>query len=152
MTRSPGTRDGLIDLSDLLAARPARSELIYLLGSLDKQDTAENPEGSWQLYYARRISGHLADGAATRNQAGRRAVINGSRCRPPVWPPGQLNVLPHGLHIYASLSCTENARFYAADGVGRHSRRAALRRKTTSTIAPSPMASARCTAALTGTR
>src|SRR5690242_3436510 len=52
MTRSPGTRDGLIDLSDLLAARPARSELIYLLGSLDKQDTAENPEGSWQLYYA----------------------------------------------------------------------------------------------------
>src|SRR5689334_22881075 len=59
MTRSPGTRDGLIDLSDLLAARPARSELIYLLGSLDKQDTAENPEGSWQLYYARRISGHF---------------------------------------------------------------------------------------------
>jgi hypothetical protein len=29
--------------------------------------------------------------------------------------------------------------------VRRHSRRAALRRKTTSTIAPSPIASARCT-------
>lgn len=33
-----------------------------------------------------------------------------------------------------------------------HSQRAALRRTTTSTIAPPPIASARCTATLTGTR
>ena len=48
----------LIDLSelpDLLGARPVRSELIYLLVSLDKQYTAENPGESWELYYARQI-------------------------------------------------------------------------------------------------
>src|SRR5712691_10673237 len=52
----------LIDLSelpDLLGARPVRSELIYLLVSLDKQYTAENPAESWELYYARRIAGHF---------------------------------------------------------------------------------------------
>ena len=60
------------------------------------------------------------------------------------------------LHLPARInmrgrSCTE-MHASAADGVRRHSQRAALRRKTTSTIAPSPIASARCTAALTGTR
>jgi len=52
----------LIDLSelpDLLGARPVRSELIYLLVSLDKQYTAENPAEPWELYYARQIAGHF---------------------------------------------------------------------------------------------
>jgi hypothetical protein len=43
----------LIDLSelpDLLGARPVRSELIYLLVSLDKQYTAEAPGEPWETY------------------------------------------------------------------------------------------------------
>ena len=52
----------LIDLSelpDLLGARPVRSELIYLLVSLDKQYTAEAPAEPWQTYYARQILRHF---------------------------------------------------------------------------------------------
>jgi hypothetical protein len=52
----------LIDLSelpDLLGARPVRSELIYLLVSLDKQYTAEAPGESWEVYYTRRILRHF---------------------------------------------------------------------------------------------
>src|SRR5579864_2172940 len=52
----------LIDLSelpDLLGARPVRSELIYLLVSLDKQYTAEAPGESWEIYYARQILRHF---------------------------------------------------------------------------------------------
>jgi hypothetical protein len=52
----------LIDLSelpDLLGARLVRSELIYLLVSLDKQYTAEAPGEIWELYYARQIRRHF---------------------------------------------------------------------------------------------
>src|SRR5260370_716396 len=52
----------LIDLSelpDLLGARPVRSELIYLLVSLDKQFTAEAPGEAWEIYYARQILRHF---------------------------------------------------------------------------------------------
>ena len=52
----------LIDLSelpDLLGARPVRSELIYLLVSLDKQFTAETPDDPWEIYYARQILRHF---------------------------------------------------------------------------------------------
>jgi hypothetical protein len=52
----------LIDLSelpDLLGARLVRSELIYLLVSLDKQFTAEAPGESWETYYARQIQRHF---------------------------------------------------------------------------------------------
>ena len=49
----------LIDLSDLLGARPVRSELIYLLVSLDKQYTAEAPGEPWQTCYAREIARHF---------------------------------------------------------------------------------------------
>ena len=51
----------LIDLSelpDLLGVRPVRSELIYLLVSLDKQFTAEAPGEPWEVYYARQIQRH----------------------------------------------------------------------------------------------
>ena len=46
----------LIDLSelpDLLGARPVRSELIYLLVSLDKQYSAEAPRLDFRRYAAR---------------------------------------------------------------------------------------------------
>ncbi len=52
----------LIDLSelpDLLGARPVRSELIYLLVSLDKQYTAEAPSEPWETYYAHQILRHF---------------------------------------------------------------------------------------------
>ena len=52
----------LIDLSelpDLLGASPVRSELIYLLVSLDKQFTAEAPGEPWEVYYARQIQRHF---------------------------------------------------------------------------------------------
>jgi hypothetical protein len=52
----------LIDLSelpDLLGARPVRSELIYLLVSLDRQFTAEAPGEPWETYYARQILRHF---------------------------------------------------------------------------------------------
>jgi hypothetical protein len=38
---------------------PVRSELIYLLVSLDKQCTAEKPAEPWEMYYARRMAGHF---------------------------------------------------------------------------------------------
>jgi hypothetical protein len=52
----------LIDLSelpDLLGARPVRSELVYLLVSLDKHYTAEAPGELWETYYARQILRHF---------------------------------------------------------------------------------------------
>jgi hypothetical protein len=49
----------LIDISDLLGARPVPSELTCLLVSLDKQYTTENPAGPWEPYYALRIAGHF---------------------------------------------------------------------------------------------
>ena len=53
----------LIDLSELLGARPVRSELIYLLVSLDKQFTAEAPGEPWETYYARQILRHFQPSA-----------------------------------------------------------------------------------------
>jgi hypothetical protein len=53
----------LSELPDLLQAKPVRSELIYLLVSLDKQFTAEQPGEAWESYYARRILSDL--GAAS---------------------------------------------------------------------------------------
>jgi hypothetical protein len=52
----------LIDLSelpDLLSVRPVRSELVYLLVSLDKQYTVENPGEAWEPYYASQILRHF---------------------------------------------------------------------------------------------
>jgi hypothetical protein len=54
--------DWLINLSELpqmLGERPVRSELVYLLVSLDKQYAAENPDEPWEAYYARRIAEHF---------------------------------------------------------------------------------------------
>jgi len=52
----------LIDLSELpglLGSRPVRSELIYLLVSLDKRYTADNPGEPWERYYAREVQRHF---------------------------------------------------------------------------------------------
>jgi hypothetical protein len=87
----------LINLWDKLGARPGRSELIYLLVSLE-QYTAENRDGPWEFITRAGlpvVSSHLADDAAMRNQAGRRVVIKGSsRCRTACLPPGQFNTRP----------------------------------------------------------
>jgi hypothetical protein len=42
----------------LPGVRPVRSELIYLLVSLDKQFTAEGPGEPWEICYARQILRH----------------------------------------------------------------------------------------------
>jgi len=55
--------DWLVNLSELpalLGAKPARSELTYLLVGLDRQYTAEAPGEPWEAYYARRIIEQLA--------------------------------------------------------------------------------------------
>jgi hypothetical protein len=58
--------DWLVNLSELpdaLGAKPVRSELTYLLVSLDKQYTAENPAEPWESYYARRLVDHYRAGS-----------------------------------------------------------------------------------------
>jgi hypothetical protein len=55
--------DWLISLSELpsaLGAKPVRSELVYLLVTLDKDYTAGTPGEPWESYYARRIVDHFA--------------------------------------------------------------------------------------------
>jgi hypothetical protein len=57
--------DWLINLSELpslLGARPVRSELVFLLVSLDKQYTADPPGEPWEAYYAHRILTHFRPG------------------------------------------------------------------------------------------
>ena len=57
----------LINLSELpalLQATPVRSELIYLLVTLDKQYTAGQPSEPWESYYADRILDHFRPAGA----------------------------------------------------------------------------------------
>ena len=57
--------DWLVNLSELpslLGTKPVRSELVYLLVSLDKQYSAENPSEGWESYYARQIIEHFRSG------------------------------------------------------------------------------------------
>ena len=49
----------LSELPDLVKAKPVRSELIYLLVSLDKRYVAEAPGEPWETYYAREIMRHF---------------------------------------------------------------------------------------------
>ena len=54
----------LIELSELpalLGTKPVRSELVYLLVSLDKQYNAADPGEAWQSYYARQITDHFRE-------------------------------------------------------------------------------------------
>jgi len=49
----------LSELPDLLKAKPVRSDLIYLLVSLDKEYTAGAPGEAWETYYARQMIRHF---------------------------------------------------------------------------------------------
>jgi hypothetical protein len=50
----------LSELPTLLDAKPVRSELTYLLVSLDKEYTAGQPGQPWEAYYAQRIFSHFS--------------------------------------------------------------------------------------------
>jgi hypothetical protein len=50
----------LSELPELLSRRPVRSELVYLLVSLDKLYTAECPSEPWERFYAQRLAEHFS--------------------------------------------------------------------------------------------
>jgi hypothetical protein len=50
----------LSSLPDLLGTRPVRSELTYLLVSLDKEYTRDRPADRWEHFYAARLHEHFA--------------------------------------------------------------------------------------------
>ena len=55
--------DWLLNLSELpeiLGAKPVRSELVWLLVSLDRQYTEASPEIPWPHWYAERVLAHFA--------------------------------------------------------------------------------------------
>jgi hypothetical protein len=59
--------DWLVNLSELpslLDAAPVRSELTYLLVTLDKDYVARRPAEPWEAYYARRIVDHFSSSGA----------------------------------------------------------------------------------------
>ncbi|MGN6869915.1 MAG: hypothetical protein ACTHMY_16090 [Solirubrobacteraceae bacterium] len=61
-TGRPGTQ-WLLDLSELpqiLETTPVRSELVWMLVSLDKEYTAKSPDVPWPQWYAARIVEHFA--------------------------------------------------------------------------------------------
>ena len=45
----------LSELPDILGSKPVRSELIYLLVSLDKRYSADSQDEPWESYYAKEI-------------------------------------------------------------------------------------------------
>ena len=49
-------------MPQLLDATPVRSELTWLLVSLDKEYAAEKPETPWPQWYAERIVKHFSVG------------------------------------------------------------------------------------------
>jgi hypothetical protein len=54
--------DWLISLSELpavLGVKPVRSELVYMLVSLDRQYAADQPGEPWESYYARKLIDHF---------------------------------------------------------------------------------------------
>ncbi|GAA4624128.1 hypothetical protein GCM10023196_023060 [Actinoallomurus vinaceus] len=53
----------LSELPELLATEPVRSELVYVLVSLDKRYTADAPDEDWEPYYARGIVDHFGPAA-----------------------------------------------------------------------------------------
>jgi hypothetical protein len=66
--------DWLVNLSELpslLGAHPVRSELVFLLVSLDKEYSAAQPDEPWEAYYARRLLAHFRPGGRSRSRRGR---------------------------------------------------------------------------------
>jgi hypothetical protein len=57
--------DWLIRLSELpdeLGTTPVRSQLVFLLVLLDREVTEQQPDESWETYYARRLVEHFRAG------------------------------------------------------------------------------------------
>jgi hypothetical protein len=54
----------LSELPDLLAVRPVRSEVTYMLVRLDNEYGADGGDEPWEEYYARRLQEHFAATAA----------------------------------------------------------------------------------------
>ena len=52
----------LSELPQILERTPVRSELTWLLVSLDKEYAAAKPEAPWPHYYAERIVKHFSGG------------------------------------------------------------------------------------------
>ena len=50
----------LSELPDLLATKPIRSELVYMLVKLDKNYGSEETNQKWEDYYAERLLKHFA--------------------------------------------------------------------------------------------
>lgn len=58
--------DWLLNLSELpeiLGTKPVRSELVWLLVSLDREFTDVSPETPWPQWYAQRVLAHFSAGA-----------------------------------------------------------------------------------------
>ena len=53
----------LSELPEVLGSKPVRSELVWLLVSLDKEYTATSPDTPWPQWYAARMLDHF--GSAT---------------------------------------------------------------------------------------
>lgn len=54
----------LSELPQILGAAPVRSELVWLLVSLDKEYTTASPDTPWPQWYAGRIVKHFAAASA----------------------------------------------------------------------------------------
>jgi hypothetical protein len=50
----------LSELPELVDRRPVRSELTYMLVSLDKEYQADSPAEPWERFYARRLLEHFS--------------------------------------------------------------------------------------------
>jgi hypothetical protein len=53
----------LSELPEILGAAPVRSELVWLLVSLDKEYTETSPDSPWPQWYAQRILAHFGEAA-----------------------------------------------------------------------------------------
>ncbi len=49
----------LSELPEILGTMPVRSELVWLLVTLDKEYTRAKPELAWPQWYAERVMGHF---------------------------------------------------------------------------------------------
>lgn len=52
----------LSELPELLGTRPVRSELVYMLVSLDREFVSSSPSGTWEDYYAGRLLEYFGSG------------------------------------------------------------------------------------------
>jgi hypothetical protein len=65
--------DWLINLSELpqlLGVTPVRSELVWMLVTLDREYGAAKPEAAWPQWYAERLAAHFARSAGGQSSRG----------------------------------------------------------------------------------